>query len=252
MNSRFVLKSLAWGIALALVLLPVVGVLNGWFAAERWPVKYVEVEAEFEHVSAEQIRGAAATRLGPGFFAVKLEDVRAAVAKLPWVEKVEVRKRWPDTVVLRVTELHPIARWGAQRLVSAERTLFSAPGSDVIQGLPQLDGPDEALDAVLDFFGDSQHAMAGSGLTVSGAALSARGSWKLTLGTGAEVMIGRDDAPARLARFVAVYPRLATGHEGVSFERADLRYTNGFAIQWPAAGNAAPDKAAKAAAGKQT
>ncbi|HEX6832589.1 MAG TPA: cell division protein FtsQ/DivIB [Rudaea sp.] len=252
MNSRFLLKSLAWAIALALVLLPVIGVLNGWFAAERWPVKFVEVESEFEHVSAEQIRGAAATRLGPGFFAVKLDDVRAAVAKLPWVEKVEVRKRWPDTVVLRVTELHPIARWGAQPLVSAEGTLFSAPGSDVIQGLPQLDGPDDALDRVLEFFGDSQRAMSGSGLTVSGAVLSARGSWKLVLGNGAEVMIGREQAQARLQRFVAVYPRLASGHEGTVFERADLRYTNGFAIQWPVASTNAPEKPAKPASGKQT
>ena len=99
MNNRFLLKSLAWAIALTLVALPVIGVLNGWFAVERWPVRYLQVEAEYNHVSAEQIRAAAAAHLGTGFFALQLEDVRAAVAKLPWVENVEARKRWPDTLV---------------------------------------------------------------------------------------------------------------------------------------------------------
>lgn len=245
--NRTVLKLLAWSIALALVVLPVIGVLNGWFAAERWPVKYVEVEAEFDHVSAEQIRGAAATRLGAGFFAIKLDDVRAAVAALPWVERVEVRKRWPDTVVLRVSEQRPVARWGAQRLVSAGGDLFSAPGSDTIQGLPQLDGPDDSLTEVVDFYTACQRAMSGSGLTLSGATLSARGSWKLVLVDGAQLMIGREDADTRLQRFLAVYPRLASGHRG-TFERADLRYTNGFAIQWPAAVTNAPEKSASAPA----
>lgn len=250
MNSRLILKILAWAIALSLVLLPVIGVLNGWLAAERWPVRYVEVEAEFDHVSAEQIRGAAATRLGPGFFAVKLDDVRTSVAALPWVEKVEVRKRWPDTVVVRVSEQRPVARWGAQRLVSADGSLFSAPGSDTIQGLPQLDGPDDALNDVVDFYTKCQRAMSGSGLTLAGAALSARGSWKLTLGNGAQMMIGRDEADSRLQRFLAVYPRLASGRAS-AFERVDLRYTNGFAIQWPAAVSA-PEKPATAPSASET
>src|SRR5471032_3559501 len=98
------LKLLAWMIALVLVALPVVGVLNGWFAVDRWPVRYLQVEAEYNHVSAEQIRAAAATHLGTGFFALKLEEVRAAVAALPWVESVEARKRWPETLELRVRE----------------------------------------------------------------------------------------------------------------------------------------------------
>ncbi len=74
MNNRALLKLLAWTIALALIALPVVGMLNGWFATDRWPVKFLQVEAEYNHVSAEQIRAAAATHLGTGFFALNLEE----------------------------------------------------------------------------------------------------------------------------------------------------------------------------------
>ncbi len=239
MNSRLILKLVAWGIALTLVLLPVVGVLNGWFAAERWPVRQLRVDAEFNHVSAEQIRAAASSHLGTGFFALDLDRVRASVAALPWVEKVEVRKQWPDVLELRVLEHQPFARWGTDRLIGHNGTLFSAPGAESIQGVPHLAGPDDRLAEVIDFYTRSQKLFAEAGLRVVGVALSERGSWTLNLGSGAEVAIGREQATTRLQRFIAVLPRLtATRSDG--FERADLRYANGFAIRWQNGAPVAP------------
>lgn len=239
MNSRLILKLVAWGIALTLVLLPVVGVLNGWFAAERWPVRQLRVDAEFNHVSAEQIRAAAATHLGTGFFALDLDRVRASVAALPWVEKVEVRKQWPDTLEVRVLEQQPFARWGDHRLIGHNGTLFSAPGAESIQGVPHLVGPDDRLSDVIDFYTRSQRLFSGTGLSVVGVALSERGSWTLVLGSGAEVEIGREQATSRLQRFIAVLPRLEATRSG-GFERADLRYANGFAIRWQTPAAPAP------------
>ena len=86
------LKWMAWGIALTLVALPIVGVLNGWFASQRWPVRKIELRAEYAHVSAEQIRATVENHLARGFFAVQLTDVQKAVGQLPWVERVEARK----------------------------------------------------------------------------------------------------------------------------------------------------------------
>ena len=238
MNSRLILKTIAWGIAITLVMLPVVGVLNGWFAADRWPVRYLRVDAEFNHVSAEQIRAATSAHLGTGFFALDIDRVRASVASLPWIERVEVRKRWPDTLEVRVVEREPFARWGDHRLIGRDGTVFSAPGAESIQGLPHLAGPDDRLDDVMDFYQRSTRLFSGTGLGVSGVALSDRGGWTLTLASGAEVEIGRERTAERLQRFIDVLPRLTAGHSG-GFERADLRYANGFAIRWQD-GEAAP------------
>jgi len=251
MRKLSALRITAWGVALTLVALPVVGVLNGWFAADRWPVRYLQVDAEYNHVSAEQIRAAAANHLGTGFFALKLEDVRTAVAALPWVENVEARKQWPDTLVLHVRERQPFARWGDQRLVGRDGALFSVPGSDVQQGLPQLDGPDDALPRVIDFYTDTQRVFTGSGMVLSGVSLSGRGGWTLTLVGGAQIFLGHEAVDRRLQRFLAVYPQLAGGHPG-GFQHADLRYTNGFAIQWMAPAAPVPDKPMAAPAAAET
>ena len=224
-------KLLAWGIALTLVALPVVGVLNGWFASGRWPIDQIAVRGEFNHVSAEQIRAAVTPQLGGGFFAVRLDTIRAAVARLPWVEHVEARKRWPDTIDLVVREQQPYAHWGADRLVNRAGGLFTVAGADGLQGLPRLAGPDDRLGDVLRFYADCVKEFSGSGLVIDAVTLSPRGGWKLELASGAVIEIGREEATARLERFLDVWPRLAGTHAAPP-QSIDLRYANGFTVRW--------------------
>jgi cell division protein FtsQ len=239
--NRGILKLVAWSIALTIVALPVIGVLNGWFALERWPVRYLQIEADYTHVSAEQIRAAATGHLGPDFFALDMEDVRAAVARLPWVASVEARRRWPDTLVLHVREHQPFARWGDKHLIDRDGTLFSVPGGDALQGLPQLDGPTDALSDVIGFYTRGLRILGASGMTLIGVRLGERGGWTLTLANGAQVLLGHARVDERLRRFLAVFAQLSAAHPD-GFQRADLRYSNGFAVLWTeAAAPAVPD-----------
>lgn len=226
-------RLVAWCLAIALVVLPIVGVLRGWFAAQRWPVTRLTVQAEFKHVSAAEIRAAVLPRLGKGFFALDLDAVQKAVAALPWVESVEARKRWPDTLQLRVYERQPFARWNGKQLISRQGLVFDAPGAADMTGLPDLSGPDARLAEVVSFYADTRKAFAGNHLQITGVALTERGSWSVSTASGAQIVIGdRDQAGRRLRRFLDVYPQLISGHtEGLVY--ADLRYTNGFAVRWP-------------------
>ena len=86
------LRILTWLIALALVALPVVAVVNGWIGADRWPLSTLRVQGELARVDAAQLQAAVLPHARRGFFAVRLEDAKQAVEKLPWVERAEVRK----------------------------------------------------------------------------------------------------------------------------------------------------------------
>ena len=228
------IRLVAWCLAIALVALPIVGVLRGWFAANSWPVTQLTVQAEFKHVGAEQIRAAVQPRLGKGFFALDLDTLQKAVAALPWVESVEARKRWPDTLLLRIYERQPFAQWNDKQLISRQGLVFSAPGADV-STLPSLHGPDPRLAEVVSFYADAQKAFNGARLRIAGVALTDRGSWSVSTVGGAQIVIGdRDQAGRRLRRFLDVYPQLVVGH-GDGFVYVDLRYTNGFAVRWPQA-----------------
>jgi cell division protein FtsQ len=243
-SGNVALKLTAWAVALTLVALPIVGVLNGWFAGDRWPVTKLAVRAEFNHVSAEQIRAAATPLLGQGFFALRLDTVRDAVAKLPWVERVEARKRWPDSLDLVVYEQQPYARWGEERLINRRGEIFSVAGTSNLQGLPRLSGPDDRLPEVLQFYADCLKEFSGSGLVIDAVSLSQRGGWRLDLASGAVLELGRDSARPRLQRFLDVWPRLA-GARPAPPAYVDLRYENGFAVRWAEPATASPAESGK-------
>lgn len=226
-------KLLAWLLALALVALPVLGVLQGWFAVDRWPVTRLSVSAQFDHVSSEQISAAAQPFLGKGFFATRLGPMRDAIARLPWVERVEARKRWPDTIELVIHEQQPYARWSGDRLVNRNGKLFAAGDAVGLESLPRLSGPDDRIDDILRFYAQYQPEFAAAGMVIQAVHVSPRDGWRIGLAAGTTIDVGREQRIARLQRFLDVWPRLSGSHAQPP-QHVDLRYANGFAVAWPA------------------
>lgn len=239
------LRALAWLLAIALVLAPVVALVNGWLGAQRWPLRTLRVSGEFQRVDAQRVRAVLQPFARHGFFAVPLAQAQAAVAALPWVEQAEVRKRWPDVLVVRVVEHRPFARWGAKHLLSERGRLFPATGVRIPAELPALDGPDGRVAEVVAVYNESRALFAPSASEVRAVALDARGSWTLRLGSGTQVVLGRSDTRPRMQRFARLLPQLLAQHRQ-SLLRADLRYTNGFALSW--ANSREPADATKAPA----
>lgn len=224
------LRIAAWVLAVSLVVLPIAAVLNGWIAGSRWPMRQLVVTGEFRQVSDARVRTVVLPLVQNGFFAVDLDQVRAALAKMDWVHRVEVRKRWPDRLEVSILEYKPIARWGAVRMLAENGEIFPAPKGHVSK-LPIFDGPDDRAAELMAFHSQAKPLFLSHGLGVNIVRLSARGSWNLTLSDGTEIEVGRGDPQLRLARFARMLPRLETT-EPRRLERADLRYTNGFALTW--------------------
>src|SRR5690606_15829717 len=158
-------------------------------------------------------------------------DAQRAVEQLPWVESASVGKKWPDVLEVSVVEHVPFAHWGEDRMLSERGRLFPRPAELADARLPHLDGPDARASDVVEVYNESQALFVSLGYRVTHVAMDARGSWSLVLDNGTEVVLGRDDARARLQRFVRVLPQLLV-RQARPLERADLRYTNGFTLQW--------------------
>ena len=230
-------RILAWTLAVALVALPVVAVVQGWIGAERWPLRTLRINDNLQQVDPDVVREAVLPYARQGFFAVRLDEARAAVARLPWVEQAEVSKRWPDVLEVRVSEHRPYARWGDERLLSQQGRVFPAADVDVPQGLPLLHGPDGRVEDVVELYQEASSLFAPAGYGVRALLLDSRGSWAMVLSNGTEVVIGSHQARIRMARFARLLPRLLQQKQ-LPLSRADLRYTNGFALTWAEESNA--------------
>ncbi|MET0289883.1 MAG: cell division protein FtsQ/DivIB [Pseudoxanthomonas sp.] len=243
------LRIVAWILALALVALPVVAVVNGWIGAERWPLTRLRVHGQFKRVDPAVLRTAVLPYAQRGFFAVQLQDAQGTLEQLPWVERAEVRKRWPDTLEIEIVEHHPFARWGEGKLLSEEGKIFPAPRNLDASMLPQLGGPASQVPDVVALYNESTQLFGPLGMQVNTLVMDARGSWSLKLSNGTQVIVGRADARPRLNRFARLLPQLLNNPDQ-TLERADLRYTNGFALSWGKATHEDNKTLAPASAGR--
>jgi cell division protein FtsQ len=228
--------------------LPVVAIVNGWIGGERWPLRTLRVNDGLERVDQARLREAVLPFAQRGFFAVPLADARQAVARLPWVASVDVRKRWPDVLEVHIVEHRPFARWGEDRLLSEQGALFPVAGVDLPRGLPQLEGPDARVEDVVALYNEARTLFVESGFDVRSVILDPRGSWSLTLTNGTDVVVGSAEARLRLRRFARMLPQLLA-RQTLPLRRADLRYTNGFALDWVSAHSRASNPSVSGDAG---
>lgn len=228
-------KQIAFSLASLLILLLAVAALGSQrlLFDQHWPLKWIEVQGEFERVSAEQIRATTAPLLGNGFFGVDLDRVRSTIEALPWVRLAEIRKRWPDRIQVQITEHEPMARWGEKELVSKLGEVFIAQSAVRIEGLPILHGPDDTAPQMIEFYARFQDRLLGTGLDVRELFLSRRGAWRARLNGGLEIELGRHQPLQRVSRLVSVLEDLGLDPARKP-ARIDLRYTNGFAVAWQA------------------
>ena len=204
----------------------------GIVAPDRWPIRWLEVNGEFQRVSAEQLRASLSPKMNTSFFTVDMKGLNEAARRISWVSGVRVQKVWPDTVTVTVEEFEPVAHWNRGELVSSDGETFSVPEADELQGLPWLQGPEERLEDVLTAWVGIDQSLAVLGLEVSQLTLDSRGSWALELNNGTQVYLGRNSTEERLERLLSSWDALMEEQE-VPPRDIDLRYTNGFAVAWP-------------------
>jgi len=212
-----------------------VWVSMGIVTTERWPIRWLELRGSFNRVSAEQVRSSLLPLIRSSFFSVDMQALHRVAVKNSWIANVNIQKRWPDTVVVTIEEHVPVAHWNSGQLISTSGEKFTAAEADEIQGLPWLNAPDGQVPAVLEHWSRFNSMLDSAALEISRLTLDRRGAWSLQLTTGTELQLGRENAYERLER-------LMTSWEALMFEHnlapvvVDLRYTNGFAVRWPAGG----------------
>ncbi|MFA7096323.1 MAG: cell division protein FtsQ/DivIB [Gammaproteobacteria bacterium] len=218
----------------------------GWTGAmlsdpQTFPVRSVRVIGDFQRLSREQLQELVAPHATGGFFHADVGSMRRAVMALPWVDAVSVRRVWPDSLQILVTEQAPFARWSDKGVLNPRGEVFYPDPESVPDGLPEFAGPMGQEEAVMNAYRDMSRALAPVGLKIRRLVLDERRAWRLELDNGIELKLGRSGHYPRLVQFVRLYPRfLADKAENV--RSVDFRYTNGFAVLWkgqpgmPAAG----------------
>jgi cell division protein FtsQ len=175
---------------------------------------------------------------GVGFLSADLDALQRRVAELPWVDEVRVQRRWPGELQVLITEQVPAALWRDSGLLNVRGELFLPETRWDYAELPALSGPAGSEADVARRYLDMRGPLAEAGQLLTGLSLDDRGAWRIELGSGLEVRLGRQQVEQRFRRFVdVVIPLLAAADQGAGY--VDMRYSRGFAIAWSPAGEPA-------------
>ncbi len=195
------------------------------------PIRQVIVQGPFERVSVLQIEAAVGDLRDAGFLGVKLDAVRARVIAIDWVDDAVVRRRWPAEIEIVIVEQVPAASWGASGLLNTRGELFVRDTRHVPPELPRLVGPEGTERLVARKYLDARATLAAAGFGLRALELDARGAWRIELGNGLELRLGREAFDARLRRFARIAAPLLTPRVA-EVGYVDMRYSRGFAVGW--------------------
>jgi cell division protein FtsQ len=224
---------LRWSLRGVLLAAAIIGAAAGWDRlrhAEQFRLRSLLVQGEFARVAPNDVYRAVHAQLGASFLTVDLGAARAAVEALPWVATASVRREWPGTLRIALTEEVPVATWRGRGLINAAGVVF-AEGGAAFAALPALAGPEGSAAEVLATYAEMQRAVAASGLVLTRVEQSERRAWIVWFDDGTQVRLGRRDALPRLGRYASVAaPVVAPQAAHIAY--VDMRYANGFALGW--------------------
>ncbi len=217
----------------ALTCLFLVGCAPIWFwIPKQYPITAVRVVGLHPHVTEAQLVEGISPYLTGGFFGMDVQALQKGLLEWPWLRTVSVRRVWPSTVVLSLSEHQPVARWNTEGVLDEEGAFIEAPLTQEEAALPLLEGPLVQHDWVWAQYERFNGLLAPLGLHIQQLSLAPWGSWRLVLDNGIEVILGKAEVEARLKNFLAAYRKLGSKQDRIA--SIDLRYTSGCAVGWKA------------------
>ncbi|MET0066317.1 MAG: cell division protein FtsQ/DivIB [Candidatus Thiodiazotropha sp.] len=207
-------------------------------------VRRVLVDGEIQYLQRASLEQVVAQAVNGNFFTLDLPRMRKRIERLPWVASASVRRVWPDTLKVRVTERVPLAYWGRDALVSREGVVFRPQVLPRLTGLATLEGEAQHARAITQDYQRMDTLLQTVGLRLSRLKVDPRQAWRIETDNGLKIQLGRRDVMPRLTRFVQLYPSLKGQEIERRPDRVDLRYSNGFAVYWQTAAETGDDRQA--------
>lgn len=224
------------GLFLALVVLVIVLVgysVVDWMSNEsQVPLSEIMVEGDLYHISTTEIRNAV-NGLGPlkSFMSQEVDHIQQAISQLPWVAHVSVRKQWPRTIKINITEHIPAAIWNGEKLLSQDAVIFDAgPSEAKFRKLVSLSGPEGSEQELLQALPELREILKTTGLDIAELILSERLSWRIITSNNIRIELGLESKTERLERFVKLFNEIKASGQAIDY--IDLRYDVGLAVGW--------------------
>ncbi|MBV1870246.1 MAG: FtsQ-type POTRA domain-containing protein [Gammaproteobacteria bacterium] len=199
--------------------------------SDQIAVKKILINKSLQYVEKNDVDALLEQALEKNFFTLDLKNVADSLNELPWVKSAQIKKIWPDTLLLNIHEQTPLARWKEDQLISVSGVVFSPIDASEFGSLPHLFGKESKREGITEFYYQSQRILAGNDLHVVRVDVESTFDWRVELDNGLLLILSAKQGIEKIEQFSRIYdahilPKL------MQISHVDLRYENGFVVSW--------------------
>ncbi|AIL32323.1 cell division protein FtsQ/DivIB [Basilea psittacipulmonis] len=199
-----------------------------------------------KNVSPNLLNNALIAKISGNFFTVNLDSVAQQVKQVPWVRSVQVRRLWPNGLVLYVEEHEPFAYWNSTQMIDTWGDVFTPSNfqESADMNLLHFQGPENSAKLVVKRYQYLAKMLSKIHLSVESITLNDRYAWNIRLDNGITLLLSRDEVAEsledndtdkvfneRISRFVNAWKEIQAFNKEHSIAIIDLRYSKGFAVK---------------------
>ena len=193
------------------------------------------------HIKKSLVKQQVLETVQGNFFSVKLEGVKRGFESMPWVRHANVRRVWPNGLMISIEEQKPFGTWSgtqSNQLMNTHGELFTGRVSEVsdIVTLIDFEGPEDSSQEVMRLYKKANTWFKAWDADVKSLSLSERYAWHVKLSNGMKIEFGREEESSdktltedRIARLFKYWPQVQEKWVN-QIDAIDLRYVNGFAV----------------------
>jgi len=213
------------------------GIKEAFITVNTQKISMVQIEGALHFLSRSELEEAVNQFVETSMVALDLEVLKQELEADPWVSRADVRRQWPDRLIIRIEEEVAIARWGKGQLLNQQGRVFQPKDIAEQMQLPFLSGPDGSENMVMQQYQQFNQLLYPLGVRMRDLELNERGAWTITFTNTAQgdnlvqVRVGRDEVLERMRRLVTLLESNSVANMPL-LSSIDLRYGNGLAVSF--------------------
>ena len=195
-----------------------------------FPIKNV-TSSELINVNKDDISKAVKYLYSKSFFDVDLNYLKNKLEKIEWVRKINVRRSYPNEVIIDIEENTPILIWNNKMYINKYGEKFKV--SKIDKNIPILISDESRINEVFSYFELFNDKLSSRKLDfkITKIVENEIRSLTISLSSGINIQLGSKDVNNKITLFFEIYKSLNT-RDLKKIRYIDMRYSNGFSVGW--------------------
>jgi len=202
---------------------------------ETFVIDQLKIKGNFRYLEPAEVEEVIGAKALTNFFSIELVEIKRKVESIPWVRHADIRREWPNTLVVKVEEHIPVMRWKEDMWVTSTGKVLDLPNDIGLSNVITLHANESDSLLALGTAFRWKKQLLESKLELRKLNLSASQAWTITLFHQAsdaqfDLLLGREEVEQRLTRFQKLFDQQLS-KLNIQLVRADARYPDGLAVK---------------------